>query len=765
MSSPDFSTQLNAVQWEAVRYCAGPSLVIAGAGSGKTRMLTYKVAYLISQGFKPWNILALTFTNKAAREMRERIETLVGEGSTTQLWAGTFHSIFARILRREAAVLGYTEHYTIYDADDQKTLIKQIIKARGLDDKIYKPGHIASRISDAKNRLLLPEAYRNDTERYQRDKAANIPQTGSIYSEYQRTLRSSDAMDFDDLLVNTFLLFRQHNDIRQRYKERFAYILVDEYQDTNFAQHSIITLLADRPDSHICVVGDDAQSIYSFRGANIDNILGFNKQYPTAKLFKLERNYRSTKTIVNAAGSIISYNAHQIPKSVYSEEADGEPIRVVAAMSDKEEAATVAKIIQRLHAREHEPWSEFAVLYRTNAQSRAFEEAFSERAIPYRVYGSMSFYQRKEIKDIIAYMRLIINSHDDIAFRRVVNFPTRGIGTTTMNKLIVAAAAKNCSLWEMVENSNTSDTELSEVALNKLLNFLSIITSLRERMQTESVLSLTTELLAQSGLQAEFIKDNSTEGQSRRENIDSLLGAIGQFEEEYLHTHQSETIAPLSEYLSSVSLLTDTDQKDDGTPRVTVMTMHAAKGLEFDNVFVTGLEDGLFPASSATMDWREMEEERRLFYVAVTRAGHRCFLTHAARRFRYGKMDFCSPSQFLQEINQEYLSGDVQTSHSNTVSPPKQNVPPPKKSIWAKPLKPTFKPVTRVIAAARPLTSANTENGMVQIGSRVRHERFGNGIVKELTSQSGIEKARIAFDQAGEKNLLLRFARLEVLKT
>lgn len=767
----DFAARLSPVQWEAVQYCDGPSLVIAGAGSGKTRMLTYKVAYLISQGMKPWTILALTFTNKAAREMRNRIEALVGAGSTRELWAGTFHSLFARILRREAHLLGYTQNYTIYDADDQKTLLKQLIKARGLDDKVYKPSTIAARISDAKNRLILPEAYQSDSDRYQRDKAANISQCGSIYAEYQRTLRQSDAMDFDDLLVNTFLLFRDHNDVRLRYKERFAYILVDEYQDTNYAQHRIVTMLADEEDSRICVVGDDAQSIYSFRGANIDNILSFNKQYTKARLFKLERNYRSTKTIVSAADSVIRHNRRQIAKTVYSEEAQGDPLRIIATGSDKEEAAVVAKIIQRLHAKEHESWQQFAVLYRTNAQSRAFEEAFSERGIPYRIYGSMSFYQRKEIKDAIAYMRLIINPNDDVAFRRVINVPARGIGQTTVNRLVAAAAAEELSLWDTVERLGTLRTEISIAAVRRVSGFLEMITDLRSRADNVSALSLTTSILMESGLHAEMLQDTSVEGQSRRENIDSLLGSVGQFETEYFNNHADTKVAPLGEYLAGVALLTDADQKDDGTPRVTVMTMHAAKGLEFDNVFVTGLEDGLFPAASASIDWREMEEERRLFYVAITRAGRRCYLTHAARRFRFGKMEFSMPSPFLREVDKNCLASDAQQFVAPTTDQRplwerrlsfREQTPTPR-SIWERPASPSFKPLSRPTIGTKAVEVAQTEHGMLRVGSRVRHERFGTGTVSEITDQGGTQKARIVFDQAGEKNLLLRFARLEIL--
>lgn len=777
VNSIDFSSQLSPAQWEAVRYLDGPSLVIASAGSGKTRMLTYKVAYLIQSGLKPWNILALTFTNKAAREMRERIDTLIGSGSTQSLWAGTFHSIFARILRREAERIGFSPNYTIYDTDDQKALIKQLVKARGLDDKVYKPSTIAARISDAKNRLLLPEAYQSDPERYQRDKANNIAQCGSIYAEYQRVLKQSDAMDFDDLLVNTFLLFRNNEDVRQRYKERFGYILVDEYQDTNYAQHRIVTLLADEPDSRICVVGDDAQSIYSFRGANIDNILNFNKQYPNARLFKLERNYRSTQNIVSAADSVIRRNKHQIAKTVFSEEAQGDLLRVIAAASDKDEAAIIAKTIRGLHHKEHEPWDSFAILYRTNAQSRAFEEAFNERGIPYRVYGSLSFYQRKEIKDFIAYMRLLINPNDDIALRRIVNVPARGIGQTTVNRLVATAATEGITLWQAINRLPQLHTDISAAAAKRLTAFVALMEQMQERVSSVSALPLAISILGESGLQAEMLKDTSVEGMARRENIDSLLGAIGEFEADFKNQHGEDAVAPLGEYIANVSLLTDADQKDDGSPRVTVMTIHAAKGLEFDNVFITGLEDTLFPASSAFLDWREMEEERRLFYVAITRAAHRLFLTHAARRFRYGKMEFCQPSQFFSEIDKQYLTGDVAgkkvssptplfggskelfnktSTHTSTERPIGQ-------SVWGNRAASPLKPMPRQAMPAKSISTAAIPGGTLQVGTRVYHERFGNGTIEELTNQDGTQKARIAFDEAGTKNLLLRFAKLTII--
>lgn len=771
VNSIDFSSQLSPAQWEAVRYLDGPSLVIAGAGSGKTRMLTYKVAYLIQSGLKPWNILALTFTNKAAREMRERIDTLIGSGSTQSLWAGTFHSIFARILRREAERIGFSPNYTIYDTDDQKALIKQLVKARGLDDKVYKPSTIAARISDAKNRLLLPE-------RYQRDKANNIAHFGSIYAEYQRVLKQSDAMDFDDLLVNTFLLFRNNEDVRQRYKERFGYILVDEYQDTNYAQHRIVTLLADEPDSRICVVGDDAQSIYSFRGANIDNILNFNKQYPNARLFKLERNYRSTQNIVSAADSVIRRNKHQIAKTVFSEEAQGDLLRVIAAASDKDEAAIIAKIIRGLHHKEHEPWDSFAILYRTNAQSRAFEEAFNKRGIPYRVYGSLSFYQRKEIKDFIAYMRLLINPNDDIALRRIVNVPARGIGQTTVNRLVAAAATERITLWQAIKLLPQLHTDISPAAAKRLTAFVELMEQMQERVSSVSAFPLAISILSESGLQAELLKDTSDEGMARRENIDSLLGAIGEFEADFKKQHGEDAVAPLGEYIANVSLLTDADQKDDGSPRVTVMTIHAAKGLEFDNVFITGLEDTLFPKSSEFRDWRKMEEERRLFYVAITRAAHRLYLTYARERFLHGIMNSDNkPSQFISEIDKQYLTGDVAgkkvssptplfgggkdlfnktSTHTSAERPLGQ-------SVWGNRAASPLKPMPRQAMPAKSISTAAIPGGTLQVGTRVYHERFGNGTIEELTNQDGTQKARIAFDEVGTKNLLLRFAKLTII--
>ena len=597
MSTPtDFRSELNESQYEAVTYLDGPSLVIAGAGSGKTRVLTYKIAYLLQHGIHPWNILALTFTNKAAREMNLRISQICQDISLSGMWSGTFHSIFARLLRIEHEVINYPQDFTIYDSADTKSLIKAITKELGLDEKVYKQNIVAGHISEAKNHLILPAQYAAESTIISRDRSEGVAQIHKIYTIYQQRLSAAGAMDFDDLLLNTYLLFRDHLDVRQRYIERFQYILVDEYQDTNMAQYQILSLLTN-PQSRICVVGDDAQSIYSFRGADISNILNFQQQYPNARIIKLECNYRSTQNIVNAANSIIRYNEHQIPKTVYSAGAEGDPITLFSAASDKEEARKIVANITRLHARKDVPYNEVAVLYRTNAQSRVIEEALQGANVPYRIYGGLSFYQRKEIKDTLAYCRLIANPHDEESFRRIINYPARGIGATTIQKVQLAAATHDVSMWTVANDPLAYDVEI---------------------------------------------------------NVDELLASIQTLEKE-ARDEEGRTRVSLSEYLSTVSLLSDADTRDDGTPRVTLMTIHAAKGLEFQAVFVTGMEEDLFPSSLAKMSTHEMEEERRLFYVAVTRAKEYCFLSYAQTRFRYGSLQFAEPSPFLDEIDEAYI--------------------------------------------------------------------------------------------------------------
>ena len=648
----NYLEELNESQRNAVLYNDGPSLVIAGAGSGKTRVLTYKIAYLLEQGYQPWSILALTFTNKAAREMKERIARRVGE-EARYLWMGTFHSIFSRILRSEAHVIGFTSNFTIYDSSDSKSLIKSIVKEMHLDDKTYKPGMIQSRISNAKNHLVLPDAYASNADLYQNDVNAKVPATRDIYHRYWERCRQSDAMDFDDLLVYTYLLFRDHPEIRQKYAGQFRYVLVDEYQDTNFAQHSIVLQLT-KEHQHVCVVGDDAQSIYSFRGANIDNILKFTQLYKGAKLFKLEQNYRSTQTIVCAANSLIEKNSEQIRKEVFSEKAKGEPIGVFNAYSDVEEGEIVANQILRLRSREHYSYNDFAILYRTNAQSRIFEEALRKHNLPYKIYGGLSFYQRKEIKDIISYFRLAVNPNDEEAFKRVVNYPARGIGDTTLNKIIDAATQNHVSLWKVLEEPLTYGVSVNKGTHAKLQGFREVIENFIREAAEKNAYEAGTLIVRQSGIMNEIYQSNDPENLSRQENIEELINGMHDFcatrEEE-----GNENVR-LTDFLSEVSLLTDQDSDKEGdAEKVTLMTIHSAKGLEFKNVFVVGLEENLFPSALSLNSYKELEEERRLFYVAITRAEEHCYLSFAKSRFKYGKMEFSSPSRFLKDIDVHFL--------------------------------------------------------------------------------------------------------------
>ena len=654
MSTPtDFRSELNESQYEAVTYLDGPSLVIAGAGSGKTRVLTYKIAYLLQHGIHPWNILALTFTNKAAREMNLRISQICQDISLSGMWSGTFHSIFARLLRIEHEVINYPQDFTIYDSADTKSLIKAITKELGLDEKVYKQNIVAGHISEAKNHLILPAQYAAESTIISRDRSEGVAQIHKIYTIYQQRLSAAGAMDFDDLLLNTYLLLRDHLDVRQRYIERFQYILVDEYQDTNMAQNQILSLLTN-PQSRICVVGDDAQSIYSFRGADISNILNFQQQYPNARIIKLECNYRSTQNIVNAANSIIRYNEHQIPKTVYSAGAEGDPITLFSAASDKEEARKIVANITRLHARKDVPYNEVAVLYRTNAQSRVIEEALQGANVPYRIYGGLSFYQRKEIKDTLAYCRLIANPHDEESFRRIINYPARGIGATTIQKVQLAAATHDVSMWTVANDPLAYGVEINKGAINKLSAFCELIESFRVQLDKVTASDLVRDIIRRSGIGVDLTLVKSAENTARQENVDELLASIQTLEKE-ARNEDGRTRVSLTEYLSTVSLLSDADTRDDGTPRVTLMTIHAAKGLEFQAVFVTGMEEDLFPSSLAKMSTHEMEEERRLFYVAVTRAKEYCFLSYAQTRFRYGSLQFAEPSPFLDEIDEAYI--------------------------------------------------------------------------------------------------------------
>ena len=649
--------QLNESQQEAVVYCDGPSLVIAGAGSGKTRVLTYKIAWLLEHGMAPWQILALTFTNKAAREMKERIGRLVGEERARYLQMGTFHSVFARILRSEAETLGFNSSFTIYDQSDSRSLVKTIIKEMGLDDKVYKPASVADRISMAKNHLLLPQAYAQSA--WARDDATQKrPQVSTIYIRYAERCRQANAMDFDDLLVQTWILFQNHEDIRQKYVEKFHFVLVDEYQDTNFAQQAIVYQLT-KERQKVCVVGDDAQSIYSFRGANIDNILNFQSQYTDAKLFKLEQNYRSTQLIVQAANSLIKRNERQIPKNVFSKNEHGEKLQLKPAFSDREEAMIVTQDIKRLRRQEHADWSDFAILYRTNAQSRSFEEQMRKDNIPYRIYGGLSFYQRKEIKDVIAYFRLIANPNDEEAFKRIVNYPARGIGDTTVGKIIQTAQTYGVSLWQVIKEPVLFPMDVSKGTMTKIQAFRELIEGWIARVTTEDAYTLGHDIIMNSGISKDIYSGRNPEDISRQENLEEFLSGMQDFVESRKEEDMGDEVY-LPDFLQEVALLTDLDSDEgDSNDKVTLMTIHSAKGLEFPTVFVVGLEENIFPSPMCTNSMRELEEERRLLYVAITRAEKHCILTCAQNRFRYGRMEYDTPSRFIRDIDPELL--DVQS--------------------------------------------------------------------------------------------------------
>ena len=650
----DLLNDLNEAQRAAVEYIDGPSLVIAGAGSGKTRVLTYKIAYLLSKGMKPWNIMALTFTNKAAREMKERIGRLVGDDLAQHLYMGTFHSIFSRILRAEAEHIGFNNNFTIYDETDSRSLIKAIVKEMGLDDKSYKPAAVHARISMAKNNLVSAESYASDAAIFEQNKRAQMPELGKIFVAYVQRCRQANAMDFDDLLVLTYRLFREHEEIRQKYAARFDYILVDEYQDTNHVQMSIVMQLC-KEKLRVCAVGDDSQSIYSFRGANIDNILNYQKQLKGTRLFKLEQNYRSTQTIVKAANSLIKFNRNQIKKDVYSENAVGEKLQYKPAYSDKEEAVIVAKDIKRIKRQDDCGYHDFAILYRTNAQSRSFEEEFRKQGIPYRIYGGLSFYQRKEIKDIIAYFRLVANPDDEEAIKRIINYPARGIGATTVMKIADCAHQNQVSFWEVIGEPAHYGLNVNKGTLTKLDNFRLLISSFIERSHTTDVYDLGDAIIKESGISQDIMSGRDADDLARQENLEEFLSGMSAFVEERREEGRMDE-ALLTDYLQDVALLTDADSegaKDE--PRVSLMTVHAAKGLEFATVFIVGLEENIFPSPLAAMSVRELEEERRLLYVAITRAEKHCILTNAKNRFRYGKMEFDNPSRFIDEIDSSLI--------------------------------------------------------------------------------------------------------------
>ena len=775
----DYKKELNDSQYQAVTYCEGPSLVIAGAGSGKTRVLTYKIAYLLENGYRPWNILALTFTNKAAREMKSRVQKRVGDALSSGLWMGTFHSIFARILRMEASVLGFTSNFTIYDAADQKSLVKTIIKEMGLDDKTYKPGTVVSHISNAKNHLILPDTYASNPEMMAADERNKMPQLSAIYSRYWQRCRQADAMDFDDLLVYTSMLFHYHPEVLKKWSERFQYILVDEYQDTNFVQHSIVWQLA-TAHQHVCVVGDDAQSIYSFRGARIDNILEFSNKYKNTKIFKLEQNYRSTKTIVNAANSLIDKNSRQIHKEVFSENAQGEPIPIIMCYSDLEEAEVVGNKIKELHRKENLSYDDFAVLYRTNAQSRSFEEIFRKKGLPYKIYGGLSFYQRKEVKDVIAYFRLVINPNDEEAFKRIINYPSRGIGDTTIGKIISAANENQVSLWKVLESPSYYGLNVNKGTLQKLNDFRTLIQGFMEHVENDAY-ELGQEIIRGSGLLAEIYSDKTPENLSRQENLEELVNGLHDFVE--IHREEGDEDLTLRSFLAEVSLLSDMDTDNgDSTEKITIMTVHSAKGLEFNTVFVVGMEKDLFPSTLSMNSVTELEEERRLFYVAITRAERHCFITFAKSRFKYGHQEMCSPSMFLKDIDSRYL--DVPqggSSYTQEEVRPKFTRPVSTYGESGKPIfmrQKTVRPLSGETYTQKvtPLTppsgfkkvtsvsqSVVSSVGDLSVGNLIEHERFGIGEVLSIEGSGDMCKARVKFRNAGEKQLLLKYAKFKII--
>ena len=807
----DLLKDLNEAQQQAVSYIDGPSLVIAGAGSGKTRVLTYKIAYLLQQGMKPWSIMALTFTNKAAREMKERIGKLVGNDLAQHLYMGTFHSIFSRILRAEAEHIGFNSNFTIYDESDSRSLIKAIVKEKGLDEKTYKPAAVHAKISKAKNNLLSAEAYDADADIFMQNKRSNMEKMGEVYREYVQRCKQANAMDFDDLLVLTFQLFRDHEEVRRKYAERFDFILVDEYKDTNHVQMSIVMQLC-REKLRVCAVGDDSQSIYSFRGANIDNILNFQHQLPGTRLFKLEQNYRSTQTIVEAANSLIRRNRNQIPKEVFSRNAEGEKIQYKPAYSDKEEALIVAKDIKRIKREDDCGYDDFAILYRTNAQSRSFEEEFRKQAIPYRIYGGLSFYQRKEIKDIIAYFRLVANPDDEEAIKRIINYPARGIGATTVAKVAACAHENQVSIWEVIGEAAHYGLSVNKGTLTKLENFRLLISSFIDRSHTLDVYALGDAIIKEAGISEDIMQGKDADDLARQENLEEFLSGMQTFvAERQEEGRMDETF--LSDFLQDVALLTDADsdgEKDE--PRVSLMTVHAAKGLEFATVFVVGLEENIFPSPIAATTMRELEEERRLLYVAITRAEKHCILTNAQNRFRYGKMEFDNPSRFIEEIDPELIEEEGMKSRSSfggygrrssygsdrssygsdrssgrgpygsdggyggrmpwdskSVSSqfkadpkPSYTSPKPKPTASSASFSSSLKPASAASSSSSPKPASSSSSSLRE-GCKIEHQRFGIGEVLKLEGSGENAKATVAFAHAGTKQLLLKFAKYTII--
>ena len=730
----------------------GPMIVIAGAGSGKTRVLTYKIAYLMTQGVDPFNILALTFTNKAAREMKERIANIVGD-EAKNLWMGTFHSVFARILRIEAHKIGYTSNFTIYDSDDSQKLVARIIKELNLDKEQYKYKIIFSRISSMKNNFISADQYINDEEMLLSDKISNRPKFHQIYKQYVDRCFKAGAMDFDDLLLKTNELLNSYPDTLSKYQNIFRYILVDEYQDTNHSQYLIIRSLSDK-FQNICVVGDDAQSIYSFRGANINNILNFQKDFPDSKIFRLEQNYRSTKNIVNAANSIIEYNQKRLKKNVWTNNESGEKISVNKLLTDGEEGRFVASSIFENKMQSQMKNSDFAILYRTNAQSRSFEDALRKKNIPYRVYGGLSFYQRKEIKDVLAYLRLLINKDDEEAFKRIINFPARGIGLTTLNKIAIEAKNKSVSDYTFLKNYSKSSSILNNSTKNKLLEFVVMIESIKAKLQSLDVFEITKEVLKQSGLYNLYKNDESMEGVNRIQNIEELLNGIKDFVE-----NNDKNQVSVSTFLQDVALATDQDNESNDNNKVALMTIHLAKGLEFPFVYIVGLEENLFPSAMNLNSRTDLEEERRLFYVALTRAEKKIYLSYVLSRYRWGKPVDSEKSRFIDEINDEFIENNIiQNSTTRDFSNDVQY-----NKIGLRYKKPEKRPPSNFIKIKSSSIKSNLFDSKLVVGNIVMHERFGKGRVISIEGSGGDKKAEIKFEKNGIKKLLLRFSKLEII--
>lgn len=766
MQQTEYLDNLDESQRKAVEYIEGPSLVIAGAGSGKTRVLTTKIAFLTAHGLKPWNILALTFTNKAAREMRERVAAIVGEEVAKYLVMGTFHSVFAKILRKEAPLLGYTSKFTIYDRTDSTSLVKNIVKGMGLDVKVYKPSIVLSKISQAKNNLILAEEYFNDPDILKRDDSDNVPEVGHIYMKYQQRLKASDAMDFDDLLVKMYILLTTHEEVRRKYVDRFNFVLVDEYQDTNRTQARILWLLT-RERQMLCVVGDDAQSIYAFRGADIGNILNFTRIFPDARLFKLERNYRSTKSIVDAANSVIAHNRNRIPKDVYSLAGAGQKIEIYPTESDVEEAERVVKSVCKTNADNGVPYSEIAVLYRKNAQSRVIEEALRKSGVPYRVYGGLSFYERKEVKDAIAYFRMTVNPNDDEAFRRVVNYPARGIGNTTLEKLMSVATNNGISLWETVNTFAAKELGVSATTYGRISKFVAMINGFAAKAGELDAYALGNEILEESGVRTEIVTDTSD--LSRKENLDELINALYDFVAQETETNGSAENATIENYLADVALLTDADKNDADKEKVSLMTIHSAKGLEFSAVCIVGLEEEIFPGHQAFFDSRELEEERRLFYVALTRAKEYCYISYARFRFSYGNVTESDPSRFVKELNSSCVHFNDRKSKGCYGQPRRSfgGFDDNRFTLQASPVfgRTAIRRENQESDGAQTLESAKTQAGdIIKVGTVVEHRRFGKGVVKRIMDAGDTAKVNIEFYYSGTKDLLLKFAPLAVLE-